>query len=445
MTRLASLAPMGALYDNLDILLDRGVGIINRLEETPVPPGEPRFFHFAARACNTRAFVENRNFFNTGGASANRVTALSKAMGEAVERYSAAIYVRDNLRLGSAADARFDVIPPQDFALHSPEQYAKRGFPWVEFDETTIQRWTPVTNLHDGTRSHAPAAFVWIPYVYDRASGEGPIGQPISTGLACHQSYARACLSSLGEVVERDAFCLFWQAMISPPQVRVETLPDDSYDIVRRFEATNDRVVVLDITSDNRIPCFLSVLVSTRSERPAFVFAASCDLDPATAVRKALEELAHTRRYSQQIKRGLPPVSADNDWQAVTGQIEHLNIAGDHANRAHFDFVFASSKRVDFDSYISRATDDPRTDLETCVALVSDTGHHVFAADLTSADIQALGLSVTRVLVPGYHPLFMGHSIRALGGTRLYTVPRRLGYPGVAGPDETNPFPHPYP
>ncbi|WP_137128602.1 YcaO-like family protein [Rhizobium sp. FY34] len=445
MADLAQFAPMGVLYDNLEILLDRSVGIINRLEETPVPPGEPQFFHFAARACNTRVFVENRNFFNTGGASTNRVTALTKAMGEAVERYSAAIYVRDKLRLGSARDARFRVIPPGDFTLHAPEQYDHPGFPWVPFDVTTIQRWTPVANLGDGSQTHAPAAFVWIPYVYDRAAGEAPIGQPISTGLACHQSYEKACLSSLSEVIERDAFSIFWLAMISPPQIRIETLPDDSYDIVRRFEATGDRVVILDITTDNEIPCFLSVLVSMQEERPAFVFAASCDLDPAVAVRKALEELAHTRRYSQQIKAHLPPVSGDNDWRAVTGQLEHLNLAADHANRAYFDFVFASRKRIDFDTFVSLASGDAKRDLATAVARVEATGQSVYAADLTSSDIASLGLCVTRVLVPGYHPLFMGHNIRALGGDRLYQVPQRLGHAGITAASMSNPFPHPYP
>lgn len=445
MTRHQQFAPMGALHDYFDVLVDPSTGIVGTLQETPVHPGEPRFFHFAARACNTRAFVEQRNFHNTGGASANRVTAVSKAIGEAVERYCAAIYHRDGLPLGAVEDGRFACIPPADFALHSEAQYAERGFPWAPFDDTTLLRWTPVTNLETGAQTHAPAAMVWIPYTYDRAAGEVPVVQPISTGLSCHQSYARSCVAGLSEVLERDAFTLCWLAKISPPQIRIETLPDDSYDVVQRFEATGDSVALFDITTDNGIPCFLSVLIGSSPERPALVFAASCDLDPAIAALKALEELAHTRRYSQQIRSNLPSVSPDDGWKAVAGQIEHLNVAGDPANRAAYDFLFASPKRVDFDRYESLATGDTARDLAVYVQRVRETGHTAYAADLTSADVASLGLSVTRVVIPGYHPLFLGHQIRALGGRRLYEVPQKLGYPGITSPDQANPFPHPYP
>lgn len=445
MTKHAQFAPMGALYDNFDLLVDPAIGIVSTVEETAVHPGEPRFFHFAARACNTGAFVQQDSFRNTGGASANRVTAISKALGEAVERYCAAIYHRDSLPLGAVEDGRFDCIPPRDFALHSEAQYDAPGFPWAPFDDTTLLRWTPVTNLATGARSHAPAAMVWIPYVYDRAAGEVPIVQPISTGLSCHQSYARSCLSGLSEVLERDAFTLCWLARCAPPQIRIETLPDDAYDAVQRFEATGDRVVMLDLTTDNGVPCLLSVLVSEQPDRPALVFAASCDLDPAVAALKALEELAHTRRYSQQVHSHLPPVSPDRDWHAVQGQLEHLNVAGDHANRAAFDFLFANRTRLDFDALPNLATGQTDSDVQAYLDRIAATGHQVYVADLTSPDVHALGLCVTRVIVPGYHPLFLGHGIRALGGKRLLEVPQRLGHPGLDAPEAANPFPHPYP
>ena len=65
-------------------------------------------------------------------------------------------------------------------------------------------------------------------------------------------------------------------------------------------------------------------------------------------------------------------------------------------------------------------------------------------AHLTSPDIRDLGLTVARSLVPGYHPLYMGHRLRALGGRRLWEVPQRLGreQPQSGG---SNPAPHPYP
>ncbi len=65
--------------------------------------------------------------------------------------------------------------------------------------------------------------------------------------------------------------------------------------------------------------------------------------------------------------------------------------------------------------------------------------------DVTTEDVRALGLTVVRALVPGYHPLFMGYHLRALGGERLWTIPQRLGYRGITRADGDYPYPHPFP
>jgi ribosomal protein S12 methylthiotransferase accessory factor len=67
------------------------------------------------------------------------------------------------------------------------------------------------------------------------------------------------------------------------------------------------------------------------------------------------------------------------------------------------------------------------------------------ACEVTTDDVRGLGLRVARVVVPGLHPLFMGHRNRALGGSRLYDVPARLGERGIAPGEPDNPFPHPFP
>jgi ribosomal protein S12 methylthiotransferase accessory factor len=46
--------------------------------------------------------------------------------------------------------------------------------------------------------------------------------------------------------------------------------------------------------------------------------------------------------------------------------------------------------------------------------------------------------------VPGYQPLNAGHALRPLGGDRLYEVPQKLGYRGVARGSAGNTSPHPF-
>jgi ribosomal protein S12 methylthiotransferase accessory factor len=433
------------IADVLDYVVDDHVGIVHHVQEIPREAGAPDFFHFAARACNTQAFGRLANFAIAGGASVDRGAAMAKAVGEAVERYCAAIYDVEDLPLASRESAPFCCVPPAEFALYSQEQYERPGFPWSPFDEATSVRWTPALDPATGETWYVPAAMVFIPYHFYRGTGDTPIVQPISTGLACHSSRAEAAAAAVCEVIERDAFMLTWQAGLAMPHILVETLSDANYAIVDRFERTGSTATLLNITLDAGVPSVLAILRSEGPEAPALVFAAATDLDPERAIRKSLEELAHTRRYSQQIKSGLPRLAPDPDYDNVVDQVSHLNFWSDHANAPLADFIFASPERVAFGQLENPATGEPRRDLETLVSRVRAVGHRVLLADVTTPDVRDLGLTVVRGVIPGFHPLFMGHAIRALGGGRLREVPRKLGGRGIIPWSGDNPAPHPYP
>lgn len=437
--------PIGLLGRRLEDIVDESVGIVRRVYEVPREAGAADFFHYAARAADTAAFGGPQNFGNTGGASVRREIAIAKAVGEAIERYSAALYAAERLPLVSYAEADFPCVRPETFALHSQAQYDAPGFPWAPFDDDAPIRWTPALDLANWRVVYVPAAFTWIPYRFDQAQGETPIGQPISTGLACHESWARSALGGLCEAIERDAFTLMWQRQLSLPQIRVETLSDANYDLVQRFERTGDRVRLINLTTDLGVPVVLSVLRSEAAGRPAHVFAASADPDPEQAVLKALEELAHTRRYAQQVLQWMPCPSVEDDWAEVETQAHHLRLAADPQTRALYDFVFASRERIDFEDLPAPVRGDAETRLAAVARALATAGLSTYVADLTSPDVRGLGLSVTRTLAPGLNPLFMGHRLRALGGRRLSEAPARYAQAGLPADGALNPLPHPYP
>ena len=448
--RAARSLPYGASFRRLaDIIpevVDSRVGIVKYVMEMPRDAGAPDFFHFYAQACNTSAFTRQVNFYAAGGASSDRGMAVAKAIGEAVERYCGAVYDVEQLPLFSREEAPFPCVDPSLFAHYNEEQYNAPGFAYLPFDDTTPVRWVPAFDALTLEKIYVPAAKVYVPYTYYLGTGDTPICQPISTGLACHMSPAEAAVSGACEVIERDAVTLMWQAMMPPPQIRVETLSDANYDLVERYERTGGRVTMFDITTDVGIPTVLSVLRHPSKEQPAMVVAASTSLDPEEAVRKSLEELAHTRRYSQQINVKLPRLVVDPpNHENVTGQISHLNFWCDQANVHYADFLFTSKKRVEFDQLRNLATGDARRDLELIARAIESTGHRVLIVDATTADVRELGFAVVRTIVPGYHPLALGFAYRARGGRRLYEVPQKMGHKGITRESGENPIPHPYP
>jgi ribosomal protein S12 methylthiotransferase accessory factor len=437
--------PLQSLFNVIEYLVDSRVGIIHHVEEVPREAGAPPFFYFFAKACDTSAFCRQQNFSDTGGASVDRASAMAKAVGEAVERYCSAIFEIEDCPLSSFDSAPFPCVSPSEFALYKPEQYAQPEFPFVPFKTDTKVRWAPAKELVRAETRYVPAAMVYLPYSYDVEQGECPISQPISTGLACHTGITEATISAICEVIERDAFTIMWQAEIGMPQVRVETLSPLNRNLVDRIQRPGSLVTLLDITMDVGVPTILSVLRNTSSEAPALVFAASSNLDPEQATRKSLEELTYTGLLSQHLKTHMPAIARVPDYSNVVDQDSHVRCYGEHDNAHLAEFVFASSKQVDFGDIPNLATHDPKEDLDVLIEKVHAVNHRVLVADLTTPDVGELGLSVVRAIIPGFHPLCMGHRLRALGGCRLWSVPQRLGYAERTPESGDNPAPHPYP
>jgi ribosomal protein S12 methylthiotransferase accessory factor len=433
------------LFDALDYIIDERVGIIQFVLETPREPGSPDFFHYFAQTCDTRSFSEQTNFGKTGGASTERGVALAKAVGEGIERYCSAIYTLAELPLCAYADAPFRCVHPAEFALLSPEQYQRADVIFVPFEERTPVRWAPAVDVLRGEIWHVPAAMVYVPYIYHRGQGDSPIAQSISTGLACHCSYAEAAVSAICEVIERDAFTITWQAMLGHPQIRRESLSARNQDLVARFERAGYVVTLFDMTLDVGVPTILAVACSDLADAPPLVPAGSASLDPEEAVRKSLEELEHTREYCHKIMVHMPRLLDDPHYENVEDQTGHLNFWCNRAHAPLADFLFSSPMRRDFDEIANLSTGNSESDLQALLKKVADVNHLALLCDLTTPDVRDVGLTVVRAVIPGFHPLVVGHGIRSLGGTRLWTVPQKLGHPGITREQGDNRVPHPYP
>ncbi len=435
-----------SLFAHFDDLVDPMVGIVRRVSEMRPDDDEPAFFHYLATACDTGRFTTLSNFNNTGGVSVDRAGAVAKAVGEAVERYCSAIFDYRDLVLAPYAELSERAVPPERFAFHSEAQYASEGFPWRPFTRDAPVCWTRGVSLITGEPTLVPASCVFVPFHYLSSRPDTPIGQPISTGLACGGSWDAAVLSGLCEAIERDAFTITWQARLSRPRVDRSTLPPGVRGLVARYEAVGLRVELMDITNDIAVPTALAFALGDAETSPAVTVAAASDPSFETACVKTLEELAHTRKFSRQLLQCTPPVAVEeeNGHPEVVDQRTHLRFYGPQESKAFAEFAWSSPEVVPF-----RA--DPATPpseevaLAGAVAAVAERGLEPIACDLTTPDVAGLGLRVARVVVPGLHPLFMGHRNRALGGHRLYSVPQVLGHEGLEPGMPDNPNPHPFP
>ena len=429
------------LQETLARLLDPRFGIVTELAETPHEPGMPQFFHYFARGTNTAALGAEGGFDLGGGASLDRDRAMAKAVGEVVERYSAAFFRRSDLPLVSAADATFVHVDPSAFALNRADQYAAGTTEFVPFTDALPVRWTEAVDCTTGRTTYVPAAAVYLPYMY--RDTEEPIMQPISTGLACGETFETALLSAVCEAIERDAFTIFWQAKLSPPRIPRDALSAEICEMLDRFARARFDVTLLNITTDISVPCAMAVACHDDPSQPALTVAAAAHPAGDVAVRKCLEELEHTRFYARRVKATVAPVNPSR-VDEMYEQEQHIRFWAELSNRHRAARLFESSLERPLTATV-RASDEPTTLLRFVRESIERVGLQMFCVDVTTPDIRELGLHVVRAVVPGLHPLVIGHRRRALGGRRLYEVPVRLGYGAPEFPldDPTNPHPFP--
>lgn len=430
-----------------DRLVDDKVGIVKEVTPLAIDEDEPDFIHYLSTACSTDRLTRLRNFGNNGGVAVDHSNAVAKAIGEAVERYCSAFFNYADLHVSSYRELPYPGAHPDVFALYRPEQLAVGDLPWRPFTVDTPVSWTTGISLCTGEPMFVPAAMVYVPFHYLVDGRDTPICQPISTGLAAGCSFADAALSGLCEAIERDAFTITWQAQLSRPRVPVTTMPLACRDRVTRFTEAGLRVEIMDITTDLGVPTVLTVALGDRPSSPAVAVAAATHPRPDIAISKSLEELAHTRKFAHQVMDYTPPLPVDvtAGHPEVQDQRHHLRFYCPQPAKRFAAFAWAAEEERPFSAIAPVPADPKAGQLPAIVAKVRAAGLDVIACDLTTPDVAELGLAVVRVVVPGLHPLFMGHRNRALGGQRLYEVPQRLGTRSIAPGEPDNPYPHPFP
>src|SRR5262249_37211619 len=227
-------------------------GVVSRLEriEADLPLNTNFYaahnFSAPARTVNElRAGLSGGSFGKGSTAEQGEASALM----EAIERYSG-IFQGDEIRV----TRRFtdfppgDAILPNDVLLFSDVQFAKNNPdeppPWTPalFDPSAEIEWSPVWSLRDGRFKYLPTSIL---YFFYRGPGEFLAD---SNGCAAGNTLAEAIVQGFLELVERDAYAIWWYNRLQRAEVDLGKL-DDSYvgDLRTKLAETGRRLWVLDI------------------------------------------------------------------------------------------------------------------------------------------------------------------------------------------------------
>lgn len=432
-------------------LVDERFGVVHQLVVHEIGPSDPPLFYCTARLAGTQGFSDVGAARLNGGAGGDAETAMIGALGEALERYSIALYRESDLVRGTYDALATDAVDPRRLVFYSEEQYAWPHFPYVPIEPSQTLSWIVGRSLVDGRDRLVPAARVYTPYRAPRPAEL--IMQSTSTGAACHVDRDRATLCALYECVERDAVTIAWLNRLALPTIAFDELADDELDDTKtRLTRKGFRPVLLDATSDFPLATVVCVLNGPSDDVPAIAVGAATHGSLRRAALKAVVESAHTWFWihTRHLEAGVPRFR--EDFADITTLDRHSLLYGDPRMRPRLAFFTdevpprVRERKAELRAALPRIEDDPATELARCVDALARVGLDAIVVDVTPEDVRAAGFVVVRVVVPDLHPLWGGHHVRCLGGVRVRRVPVRMGYfDEEREASDFNADPHPMP
>ena len=365
--------------------------------------------------------------------------AEASALCEAIERYSGAFHGDEIRCRRSLADfeaaAESEAIHPNDVQLFSDrqlddaERINARGHPYnfvpPRLDPEAEIDWSPVWSLTQGRHRYVPTSILY------GMAGEGDDGSGLradSNGCAAGNTLEEAVFQGFLELVERDAFAVWWYNQLNLPEVDLSSFDDGYLAAAREYYCRQEREMwVLDATGDFGIPVFVAVSRRIGGDAEDILYGAGAHTDPHIAALRAVCELNQGLQWVGGGTRSGSGYAVDDPmsrWWWQTGKLaDHrwLAPASGTARRGKQDYPVPD-------------TSDTRDDVEYCRALVEDRGMEFLVFDQTRPDI---AMPVVRVIVPG-----MRHFWARFAPGRLFDVPVSMGWRETPlTEDQLNPIP----
>lgn len=431
----------------IDIIFDSKYGLAKSEFRLGKHYGAPNFFYeYAVSIDSQKLGNEIENIRTSGGASpAGAFGAKVKATGELMERYCSGIYDSSDFRFESYADRPEDKVHPDLFSFYAKEQTTQSGFYYDFLDEDAKIRWARSYDVLGKKFCWVPASTVFVPYEFAKPQGEAKINQSISTGLACHSDFFTCYNKCIFEVLERDAYCMYWQLGLSPVRIEKRGLPSKSQQILDAFEEYGCDVQLYLLEMDIGVPVVQASLINPHPARAPYAMSCACHLDIDRALQGALEELAHTYMYMENIHgTKYKPINSPAD---VTLSLDHLMYWSNRDRLPQMNHILQTTKSIRYEEIERQVFQDQQKLNQVLLQMLKDQGVHLFFNDLTTTDIRSLGFWVLRVIIPECQPLAMGHKYRYLKCRRMWQRAESENLYKIGGlkPHEDINLPHGFP
>lgn len=381
------------------------------------------FFYFIKK----NILINNHNSIVSGqGIGRDKATAMSKALGEVVERM-----------ISGLLDMNREIIvaSPEELTKKHPALYPPKYHRFLEIqkkcyrelhrDSSHSIEWVRGVNLITREKTYIPRQITsWF---FGARSFKDVLLSYTSNGCAGYFTKTGAVLRGLLEVVHRDAFLVHWLTMI-PPRVIIQSgLPEEMQKMIREFSARGITLYILDVTA-LPIPSVYIVAINTEADIPQVVLSGASAISIGQAIHDALEEMvsmeamfhvSHNpdlKKFKYELETAEPFIS---DINKTTRQLYWRG-----AERVRQFQWFISGESISYDEArrhdIAHDISDSRK-LQACLGVLKKLGSDYYPIVYRPKNViqEELGFFVAQAYIPKAFPLYLQEYCGTFDSDRL--------------------------
>jgi len=250
----------------------------------------PKFFQYGT-IYNTFNDIEPDNKLIANAISENQKEAIIKAIMETIERYYLTIPPKDSKIIFNSFKNLIkeynNVVNPIVFFNFEKNQKEKK-FNW---NEKTKFHWVKAKNFLDDKEYFLPAQLFYLNFPKEKI-----IRFSDTQGAAADFSIKEALCSSILELIERDAFAIFFYTKKKQKKIDLKKITNLKIKfLIEKIKKYNLEIFSFEITtSEYNIPTITSFIIDKTGFQPALTCGVGCDFNILNALKKSIMEAVQT-------------------------------------------------------------------------------------------------------------------------------------------------------
>lgn len=419
------------------------LGFINDIFRVYQYNDEPKIFHYCGvwSASKKNTDGDPNDSKRSGGVSFfSKEEAFIKCYCESIERYASASYRKSELLVDSYYNLKEKALNPEAMVNFSKEQKEIDHFKNYIFNEKTRFNWTKGYSLIDGKEKFIPAQLIYFNYKF--STHEKRIYIPITTGTAGGGCLSAAIVRGILEIVERDAFMIYYLNKLPAKKVKLGMINDSKLkNVLSIFKRYRLEVHVMDLTTDLNIPTFLSIIIDKKNLGPALVVGLKSSLDPVNAIIGSLEEAISMKSWMRNVYEENYKDYKNTNPSRITSVEERAMYWYKLSMLKNMDFWINQEEKGEIKKPSKKLSSGEQ--LKVLLDVFKRASYDIYFKDITLLELKTIPYKIVKVIIPTMQPLYLQEQYKYLGGDRLYNVPVKLGFK-KRNLNRLNHVPHPF-